>query len=68
MDWMGRWWYGGGMEVPTLAVAGTGAPPLAPEQERHHWRLRGGGRWEMVADTNCAGAARTRSICVGSEK
>ena len=29
MDCMGRWWYGGGMEGPTLAGTGTGAPPLA---------------------------------------
>ena len=45
VDWMGRWWGRGGMEVPTLAGAGIGAPPLAPEQERYHWLLRSGGRW-----------------------
>ena len=56
MDWMGRWWDG-----MTLAGARTGAPPLAPEQERHHWLLRGGGLWEVVAGTNYVGAARARS-------
>ena len=64
MDRMGRWWDGGGIEVPTLAGAGMGAPPLALERERHHWLLRGSGRWEVVADTNCVGASRARSICV----
>ena len=29
MDWMGRWWYRGEMEGPTLAGVGLGAPPLA---------------------------------------
>ena len=42
MDWMGvsvgRRWDG-----LTLALARTGAPPWAPEQECHHWLLRGGG-------------------------
>ena len=50
------------------ASARTGAPPLAPEQERHHWLLSDGGLWEVVAGTNCVGAARTRSICVGEAK
>ena len=50
------------------APAGTGAPPLAPEQERHHWILRGGGLWEVVAGTNCVGAARMRSIFLVDEK
>ena len=50
------------------APAGTGAPPLAPEQERHHWLLRGGGLWEVVAGTNCVSDARARSICVGAAK
>ena len=31
MDWMGCWWYGSGVEVPTLASSGTGAPPLSIE-------------------------------------
>ena len=53
MDWMGHWWDG-----QTLAGSGTGAPPSAPEQERHHWLLRGGRRWEAVAVANCFGAAR----------
>ena len=34
---------GRGWDGPTLAPAGTGAPPLAPEQELHRWLLRGGG-------------------------
>ena len=45
-----------------------GALPLAPERERHHWILKGGRWWEAVADTNCVGAARARSICVGAAK
>ena len=45
-----------------------GDPPLAPEWERHHWLLRGGGLWEVVAGTNCVHAARARSICVGAAK
>ena len=60
---VGRGWYG-----PTLACAGSGAPPLAPEWERHHWLLRGDGLREVVAGTNYVGAARARSICVGEEK
>ena len=39
-----------------------------PERERHHWLLRGGGLWEVVAGTKCIGAARTRKICVGEAK
>ena len=54
-----------GWDGPTLAPAGTGALPLVPEQECHRWLLRGGGLWEVVAGTNCVGAARTRIICVG---
>ena len=60
---VGRGWCG-----PTSAGAGTGAPPLAPEWERHHCLLRGGGLWEAVAGTNFAGAARAWSICVVAEK
>ena len=56
------------MKGPTLAGNGTGAPPLAPEQECHHWLLRGGRRWEAVAGTNCVGAARVRIVCVGAAK
>ena len=47
-----------GWDGRTLAGVRTGAPPLAPEQERHHWLLRGGGRWEAMAVANCFGAAR----------
>ena len=65
---MGRCWDGGGMEVPTLVGAGTVAPSLTPEQERHHFLLRGGGRWEAVDGTNYAGAARERVICVGASR
>ena len=59
---------GRGWDGPTLAPAGTGAPPLAPEQECHHWLLRGDGLWEVVAGTNCVGAARAQIICVGAAK
>ena len=66
--WTG-WGVGGpGWDGPTLAPARTGAPPWAPEQERHRWLLRGGGIWGLVAGTNCVGAARTRIICVGEAK
>ena len=59
---------GRGWDGLTLAPAVTGAPPWVPEQERHRWILRGGGLWEVVAGTNCVGAARTRSICVEEAK
>ena len=68
MDWMECWWDGSGMEGPTLVGAGTGAPPLVPEQERHHWLLRGSGRWEAVDGTNYVSAERAQSICVGAAK
>ena len=55
---------GQGCNGPTLAGARVGAPPLAPERERHHWILRGGRLWEVVAGNNCVGAAREQSICV----
>ena len=57
-----------GWDRRTLAPARTGAPPWAPEQERHRWLLRGSSLCEVVAGTNCVGAARTRSICVGEAK
>ena len=57
-----------GWDRPTLAPAGTGAPPLAPEQESHHWLLRGVRLWEVVADNSFVGTARTRSICVREAK
>ena len=57
-----------GWDGQTLAPAGTGAPPWAPEQERHCWILGGGRLWEVMAGTNCVGAARMRSICVGESK
>ena len=59
---------GQGWDGRTLAPDGMGAPPWVPEQERHRWLLRGGGLGEVVAGTNCVGAARTRSICVGEAK
>ena len=59
---------GRGWDRLTLAPAGMGAPPLALEQERHHWLLKGGGLWEVVAVTDFVGAARTRIICVGEAK
>ena len=39
-----------------------------PEQERHRRLLRVGALCEVVAGTNCVGAASTRIICVGEEK
>ena len=59
---------GRGWDGPTLAGAGTGAPPLAPEQERHHFLLRGGGRWEAVAVANCFGTARVPEYLCQSSK
>ena len=56
------------MEGPTLEGSGMGVTTLALERERHHWILRGGGMWEAVAVTNCVGATRARSICVGAVK
>ena len=44
MDWMGRWWDGGGMEGLTLAGAGTGALPLALEGQR----AMGSGGWHQL--------------------
>ena len=66
--WTGGALVGRGWDGPTLAPARTGAPPWAPEQERHRWLLRGGRLWEVLAGTNYVGAARTRSICVGEAK
>ena len=31
---MGRWWFGGEMEVPTVAGVGTGAPTLSLEERQ----------------------------------
>ena len=39
-----------------LAGVGTGAPPRAPEQERHHWLLGGCALCGVVVATNIAGA------------
>ena len=58
MDGMDGTLVGWGRDGLTLAGAGTGVPPLAPEQERHHWLLMGGGRWEAVAVANCFRAVR----------
>ena len=60
---VGRGWDGW-----TLAGARTGAPPWTSEQELHRWILRGDGLYEVVAGTNCVGAARTQSICVVEAK
>ena len=68
MDWMCCSWDRGGVEGPALAGTRTGELPLVLERERHHWLLRVGRRWEVVAGTNCVGATRARSICVGIEK
>ena len=57
-----------GWDRQTLAPAGTGAPPWAPEQDRHSWILRGGVLCKVVSGTKCAGAARMQSICVGEAK
>ena len=57
-----------GLGIQMLAPTVTGAPPWSPEQERHCWLLRGGALCEVVASTNCVGAARTRSICVREAK
>ena len=59
---------GQGWDGRKLAPVGMGATPWAPEQERHRWLLRGGALCEVVAGTNCVGAARTWSICVGEPK
>ena len=59
---------GRGWDGPTLVPSGTGLPLWAPKQERHSWLLKGGGIWEVVAGTNCVGAARKRSICFGEAK
>ena len=50
---------GWGWDGQTLAPAGLGAPPWALKKERHRWLLRGGALYEVVAGTNCVGAART---------
>ena len=59
---------GRGWDGTALAGARTGAPPLAPEREHHHWLLRGGGLWGEVAGTNGFGAARAHNICVRKAK
>ena len=67
-DGLDRTLVGQGWDGPTLAGAGTGAPPLAPEQERYHWLLRGGGRWEAVAVNNFFGDARSAEYLCQSSK
>ena len=47
---------GQGWDGRTLEGAGTGAPPWAPEQERHRWLFRGSALCEVVAGTNFVGA------------
>ena len=44
---------GQGWDVPTLVGAGTGASPLAPERQRHHWIFMrwvymGSGGWHQL--------------------
>ena len=68
MDGLDGTLVGRGWDGLTLAGARTGAPPLAPEQERHHWLLRGGGRWEVVAVTNFFGTARGANYLCQSSK
>ena len=59
-DHMERGWDGVGMEGPTLAGA-DGAPPLSLEVR---WATESGRRrQEAVADMNCIGVAKSRSIC-----
>ena len=41
-----------GWDGRTLEGVGTGAPPWAPEQERHHWLLRGSSLCEVVVAIN----------------
>ena len=68
MDGLDEAFLGRGWDRQTLAPAGTGAPPWAPEQECHRWILRGGALCKVVDDTNCVGAARTQIICVREAK
>ena len=60
---VGRGWNG-----RTLAGSGTGAPPSAPEQERYHWLLRGGGWWVAVSVANCFGVVRGAEYLCQSSK
>ena len=47
---------GQGWDGQTLAGVGTGAPPWAPEQERHRLLLRGSALCKVVVATNIVGA------------
>ena len=47
---------GQGWDGQTLAGVGTGAPPWAPEQERHQCLLRGSALCKVVVVTNIVGA------------
>ena len=68
MDGLDGTLVGRGRDGQTLAGSGTGAAPLAPEQECHHWLLRGGGWWEAVAVANCFGATRGAEYLCQSSK
>ena len=50
------------------SAGGSAVEGGQPEQERHHWLLRGGGWRKAVAVTNCVGAARAQSIFVRAAK
>ena len=39
-----------------------------PECERHHWLLRGGGRQEAVAGTNCVVDTGAKRIYIRAAK
>ena len=46
----------------------TGASPSSPEQERHHWLLRGGGRCVAVSVANCFGVEMCADYLCQSSK
>ena len=48
-----------GWDRRTLAPTGTGEPPWAPEQERHHWLSRGGDALACYCMDGTDGADRT---------
>ena len=60
IGWVDRWVQG---SAGRLKVDGRSL-----EQEHHHWNLRSGGRWGVVAGTNYVIAARAHSSCVREVK